>query len=90
MTARRDEIEAAVATYDQANLPRNIARLLIAMFAASDVCQRSQCDLIGEGFSKSRLPGALRHLTDAGFLTRQRGTSRVPDTWRLHLPPVRQ
>jgi hypothetical protein len=36
------------------------------------------------------LPATLRRLTDAGFLTRQRGTAYSPNTYRLHLPPRRQ
>jgi hypothetical protein len=89
--SRRKEIEAAVAAYDAANplapLPRNAARVLIAMFAASDVCQRSLADIAAEGFTRSSLPTTLQRLMWAGFLTRQRG---VPDTYRLHLPPQRQ
>ena len=91
---RRDEIVAAVAAYDQANpftpLPRNGARLLIVMFPASDVCHRSLEALVAEGFSQNGLPRTLRRLTEAGFLTRQRGTAAIPDTYRLHLPPRRQ
>jgi hypothetical protein len=30
----------------------------------------------------------LRCLVDAGFLSRQPGSGVVPDTYRLHLPPV--
>jgi hypothetical protein len=36
------------------------------------------------------LPATLRRLTDAGFLTRQRGTAHFPNTYQLHLPPVRR
>jgi hypothetical protein len=89
MTARREEIEAAVAAYDRANpltpLPRNAVRLLAAMFPAEDVCQRSQMALAGEGFAKNRLPGVLQRLVRAGLLTRHRGAG-APDTYRLHLP----
>ena len=88
---RQRDIEAAVAAYNAANpltqLPRSAARLLVAMFLTSDVCQRSFEDIVGEGFSKSRLPGALRRLTAAGFLSRQRG-SGVASAYRLHLPPL--
>jgi hypothetical protein len=35
-----------------------------------------------EGFGKT-LPGVLRALVEAGFVSRQVGTSRVPDTYRL-------
>jgi hypothetical protein len=87
---RRDDIVAAVAAYDSANpsapLPRNTARLLAVMFASDDVCQRSLDDIAGEGFSRDGLPALLRRLVEVGLL---RGSARVPDTYRLHLPPVR-
>jgi hypothetical protein len=94
MTARREEIAAAVAAYNRAKplapLPRNAARLLVVMFPASDVCQRSMENLATLGFSGRTLPTTLRRLTDAGFLTRQRGTAYSPNTYHLHLPPVRR
>jgi hypothetical protein len=86
---RRDEIAAAIATYDSANpkaLQRNAAQLLAVMFPAGDVCQRSLQDLAGEGFDRKRLPAALKRLVEAGFLSRQPGSGVVPDTYRLHLP----
>jgi hypothetical protein len=90
---RRDDIAAAVAAHDRANpkgpLPRNAARLLAVMFPSEDVCQRSLQDLAGEGFDRKRLPAALKLLVEAGFLSRQPGSGVVPDTYRLHLPPVR-
>ena len=90
---RRDDIAAAVAAYDSANpkarLPRNAARLLAVMFSAEDVCQRSLQDLAGDGFSRKALPGVLKRLVDAGFLSRQQGSGVVPDAYRLHLSPVR-
>jgi hypothetical protein len=90
---RRDDIVAAVAAYDRADpsapLPRNTARLLAAMFASEDVCQRSLQDLAAEGFNRKRLPGVLRRLLEAGFLSRQPGAGSASDTYRLHLPPVR-
>ena len=92
MTARRAEIEAAVATYDQANplapLPRSAARLLAAMFAASCVCQRKLDDIAASGFSRRTLPVTLERLHKAGFLTRQRSSLQVADTYRLFLPPL--
>jgi hypothetical protein len=91
---RRDEIDAAVAAYDQAHpltaLPRSAAQLLMAMFPTGDVCQRSLDAIAGEGFSRQRLPGTLRRLTEAGFLTREFGAGVTPNTYRLHLPPRRQ
>ena len=77
MMPRRNEIAAAVAAYNLAH-------------PSDDVCQSSLAAIAADGFSARMLPGTLRRLVDAGFLTRQRGASRVPDTWRLHLPPQRQ
>jgi hypothetical protein len=86
---RRDAIEVAVAAYDEANpltpLPRNAARLLTVMFPRGDVCHRSLEDLTAEGFSQARLPGTLRRLVRAGFLTWEKGW---PPTYWLHLPPL--
>ncbi len=94
MPSRRDDIAAAVAAYDAANpltpLPRSAARLLAVMFDGGDVCRRSLEALVAEGFSRNRLPGTLRRLVNAGFLSRERGSARIPDTWHLHLPPVRR
>ena len=91
---RQDDIVAAIAAYDSANpkarLPRNAARLLAVMFPSDDVCQRSLQDLAGEGFNRKRLPAALKHLVEAGFLSRQPGSGVVPDTYQLHLPSVRR
>jgi hypothetical protein len=89
MTTRREEIAAAVAAYDAANpqapLPRNSVRLLIAMFPAGDVCNRSLDAIAAQGFGRQHLPRTLYRLTTAGFVSRQ-----GLDTYRLHLPPRRQ
>ena len=94
MTWRRDKIFVAIGTYNEAHplvrLPRNTAGLLVAMFPMDDVCQRSLEAIAADGFSARMLPATLRRLVDAGFLTRQRGASRVPDIWWLHLPPLRR
>jgi len=91
---RRDEIVAAVAAYDRANpkarLPRTAALLLAAMFPSEDVCQKSQDDIAAEGFSRDSMPGFLRRLEKAGFLTRQRESGPEPDLFRLHLPPLQR
>ena len=42
----------------------------------------SQQALVAEGFGKS-LPVVLRALVEAGLVSRQAGTSRIPDTYRL-------
>ena len=84
--SRREAVFAAVEahnrTHPAAPLPRPAARLLAVMFADQDVCCMSQQALVAEGFGKS-LPGVLRALVEAGFVSRQTGTSRVPDTYRL-------
>ena len=89
---RRDAIAAAIAAYDRANpqspLPRNAVPLLAAMFPIEDVCQRSLQDIAAEGFDRKRLAANLRRLAEAGFLSRTPGSGVVPDTYRLHLPPV--
>ena len=91
---RRDEIAAAVAAYDRdrpdAPLPRNAARLLAVMFPSEDVCHRSLDDIVAEGFSRNRLPATLRRLEEAELLSRERGSARIPDTYRLHLPALVQ
>jgi hypothetical protein len=80
--SRRDVIIAAVEAHEPP-LPRAAARLLTIMFAEQDVCAVSQEALRAEGFSKP--PQLLRALVDAGFVSRQAGASRVPDTYRLLL-----
>jgi hypothetical protein len=52
------------------------------MFDTEDVCCLSQETLKAQGFGKS-LSGLLRALLDAGIVSRQAGTSRIPDTYRL-------
>jgi hypothetical protein len=89
---RRDDIAAAVAAYDSANpkarLPGKAARLLAVMFPAGDVCQRSLNDLARAGFDRREV-SRLRHLLEAGFLSKQPGSGREPNSYRLHLPPGR-
>ena len=89
MTARRDEITAAVAAYDNANpftpLPRYAVRLLAVMFPSEDACQRTLEDIAAEGFSRRSLSSGLRRLVAAGLLTRHR-VAGAPDIYRLHLP----
>ena len=93
--SRRDEIEAAVAAYDQAN-PRAplgpiAARLLITMFPRRDVCQRSLDDLARAGFDRRDVLRLLHALIEAGFLSKDRGRGRsAPNIYRLHLPPVQR
>ena len=85
--SRRDAVFTAVEahnrTHPAAPLPRPAARLLAVMFATHDVCCLSQQALAAEGFNKKSLPKVLQTLVEAGFVSRQAGTSRVPDTYRL-------
>jgi hypothetical protein len=78
-------VEAHNRTYPAAPLPRLSGRLLAFMFADQDVCCLSQQALRDEGFGQD-LPRAFRALVEAGFLSRQAGSARVPDTYRLRLP----
>ena len=91
---RQDEIAAAVAAYNRANLheplPRNATRVLAVMFPDSDVCHRSLEALVAEGVAKNSLPGTLRRLVASGLPSKQRGSAAIPDTYRLHLPLRRQ
>jgi DNA-binding HxlR family transcriptional regulator len=55
------------------------------MFRSNDgVCQLSLENLAAEGFSRNTLPETLRRMAEAGFLSRQRGTPRQPDTEHDH------
>jgi hypothetical protein len=87
---RRDEIAAAVAAYaaahPEARLPRRAAELLAIMFGSDDVCRRSLDDLASEGFDRHSLPGVLRRLIEFGFLSKELGSGRASNTYRLHLP----
>ena len=94
MTPRRTEIEAAIATHNSSarepHLPPSAGRLLTVMFPRSTVCQRSLKDLEAEGFDRRALPRLLRALVEAGFLSKEAPSRRghVPNTYRLHLPPL--
>jgi DNA-binding PadR family transcriptional regulator len=52
------------------------------------VCQRSLEDIASEGFDRRSIYPTLRRLLDAGLLSRQLGSGRSPNTYRLHLPPA--
>jgi hypothetical protein len=84
--SRREAVFAVIEVFNRTHpatpLPRPAARLLAVMFADQDVCCMSQQALVAEGFGKS-LPSVLRALVEAGFVSRQAGTSRIPDTYRL-------
>ena len=89
----REEIEAAIAAHNatdtEALLPPAAGRLLAVMFRQSSVCQRSREDLAREGFDRRNLARLLRALVEAGFLTKERLTGGAPNTYHLHIPPVR-
>ena len=86
VASRREAAFTAVEGYNRAHptarLPRPAARLLATMFADQDVCCLSQQALMAEGFGDS-LRRVLRALIEAGFMSKQAGTSRVLDTYRL-------
>jgi hypothetical protein len=84
VASRRDAIIAAVEAYNRTHspLPRPSARLLAVMFADQDVCCLSQEALAAQGFGNS-LRRVLRALVEAGFMSKQAGSARVPDTYRL-------
>jgi hypothetical protein len=90
----RDDIEAAVAAYTAAGqrplLTPKAVHLLSVMFADADVCRRNLESLMAEGFSRDTLLPLLKRLEVAGFLLKQRGAGRTPNTYRLHLLPWRQ
>ena len=91
---RRDEIAAAVAAYDSAN-PRRVCRA--APRGSWPPCSRLRTcanaawrTLLRKASTERALPANLRRLVEAGFLSRTPGSGSVPDTYRLHLPPVRR
>ena len=90
--SRRTEIEAAIAAHNASDREPHLApsagRLLAVMFRRSSVCQRSLRDLAAEGFDERAVPRLLRALVEAGFLSKEQGTSHVPNTYTLHLPPL--
>ena len=91
---RRDEVAAAVGAYNATGrkplLADDATRLLTIMFADADVCQRNLDSLVAEGFSRGNLVRLLRALVEAGLVSKERGVSRAPNIYRLHLPPRRQ
>ena len=89
VVVRREAIAAAVEAYDRAHpespLPHP-ARLLGVMFSTDDVCRQSLEALIAEGFSRKTIPATLRALIQAGLVSKQTGSARIPNAYRLHLP----
>ena len=65
-------------------------RLLTVMFADADVCRRNQESLrAAAAVGRETLVELLRVLIEAGLVSKERGTSRVPNTYRL-LPALRR
>ena len=87
---RREAILSAIEAHNLTNratpLPRQAGRLLVVMFSDRDECSRSLEDLVGEGFGRNILPKLLRSLVEAGLLSKQRGSARIPNAYRLRLP----
>jgi hypothetical protein len=89
----QEEIAAAIGAYHATGrrqlLMADVIRLLTVMFADADVCQRNLDSLAAEGFSRGNLVRLLRALIEAGLVSKERGVSRAPNTYTLHLPRVR-
>jgi hypothetical protein len=89
----RDEIAAVIGAHNATGqlplLAADATRLLTIMFANKDVCRRNLDSLVAEGFSRGILVRLLRLLVEIGLVSKERGVSRAPNTYRLHLPPRR-
>ena len=91
---RKRDIEAAIAAHNasdrEPHVPPAAVRLLITMFPRGNVCQRSLDDLAAEGIDRRAVSRLLHALIVAGFLSKERGFDRAPNSYRLHLPPVQR
>jgi hypothetical protein len=91
---RRDEVAAAISAYNATGrkplLADDAIRLLTAMFANTDVCRRNRESLAAEGFSRGTLDLLLQVLIETGFVSKERGVGRAPNTYRLLQPQRRQ
>ena len=88
----RGEVAAAISAYNATGrkpLLADAIRLIIAMFANTDVCRRNRESLIAEGFSRDTLVLLLRILIETGFVSKEQGVGRAPNTYRLLQPPRR-
>jgi hypothetical protein len=88
-----DEVAAAIAASNATGRqpPLEAAdamRLLTAMFADADVCQRNLESLMAAGFSRGTLVRLLRVLIETGLVSKDRRGSRAPNTYHLILPPL--
>jgi hypothetical protein len=90
----QEGIAAAIGAYNATGrrqlLTADVIRLLAVMFADGDVCRRNLDSLATEGFSKGALVRLLRVLVETGLVSKERGISRTPNSYRLHLPPRRR
>ena len=86
-TAFDDAVEAYNRAHPTATLPRPAARLLGVMFADSDVCQQTLDALVARGFNRVSLIRTLRALVAVGLLSREQGSGRSTNAYRLRLPP---
>jgi hypothetical protein len=87
---RREAIIAAVGAHNRAHqppLPRPAARLLTAMFASDDTCQRSLDALLdASGVSRPTAQSVLRTLLAAGVIAKdEKGHGRYANRYRLQL-----
>jgi hypothetical protein len=92
---RKRDIEVAIAAYNAANpdilLPPEAVQLLTIIFRRSGMCQRSVVQLAAASGDSVKVVTRLLHLlTEAGFLSKEQSLGRVPNVYRLHLPPVRR
>jgi hypothetical protein len=89
--SRRNTIAAAGEpcnrTHSTARPPRPAVHPPAVMFATEDVCCISQEALKTHRFGKA-LRRVLRAMVEAGFVSRQVGASRIPDTYRLQAPMI--
>ena len=84
---RRDDIVAAVAAHDSAN-PN--ARLLAAMFPLRTCVSGARRPSPKKASTGRTSPACSKSpLVTGRVLIQEAGSGVVPDTYRLHLPPVR-
>ena len=83
------EIETAVAALTSPDRAAFAVRLLTVMFPHGS---EYRCSLVAlsaaVGVPRNTTLRWLTVLTDAGFLSKERGALGTPNTYRLHLPPL--
>jgi len=85
--SRTGSVPASTETDREPLLPPAACRLLSVMFRRSSVCQRSEANLAAEAGVRT-VRRLLHILTEAGFLSKEPAPPRIPNTYRLHLPPA--